>query len=316
MAQLQALLLSSEQAAAAVKPVLKEAAQLASLVKNDEAWITQYSGNGQNGEDSKRPPAPQDTTTGGHSNTNHIIPWICGDRVTSSGGEAAAGSSRRATIRSDVESNRVRELLRNAEIRKCQEQPEWRTDERWDKPRLAGERRRRIVRDKDAPEAPHEAPPSGYVIFVGLMTTKFRHDRGPEAQHHQAHVVQEISRLWRNQLSAKDQQHYHTMSEEIRSEYQQQVIEFRATNTFRPSERFVKLADGQGPWVHMGITQCNALEREVAAYDTVVFPPRPPSRDKEYQEREEASRLKRKRKLQMEAQQRRLRKAAVAQGHV
>jgi hypothetical protein len=306
MAQLQALLHTSEQTAQSVKPVLQEAAQLASLVKIDEAWINQYSSSIQNGEDNKRP-ASQDTT-GGHSNTNHIIPWICGG---SDG--AAARLQGEATIRSDVESNRVRELLRNAEIRRCQEQPEWRTDERWDKPRVVGERRRRIVRDKDAPEAPHEAPPSGYVIFVGLMTTKFRHDRGPEAPHYQTAVVQEISRLWRNQLSTKEQQHYHTMSEEIRLEYQQQVIEFRATNTFRPSDRHVKLAGGQGPWVHKGAAQRNQLETEVAGYDTVVFPPRPPSRDKAYQEREEASRLKRKRKLQLEAQQRKLRKAAAAQ---
>ena len=56
---------------------------------------------------------------------------------------------------------------------------------RWDKPRIPGERRRRIIREKDLPEAPPEPPPSGYVVFVGQMTTKIRHDR-PNVQHDQS----------------------------------------------------------------------------------------------------------------------------------
>jgi hypothetical protein len=56
---------------------------------------------------------------------------------------------------------------------------------RWDKPRLPGERRRRIIREQDRPDAPPDPPPSGYVVFVCQMTAKIRHDR-PSVQHNQS----------------------------------------------------------------------------------------------------------------------------------
>lgn len=56
---------------------------------------------------------------------------------------------------------------------------------RWDRPRLIGSRRRRIMREKDLPDAPPDPPPSGYVVFVSQMTTKIRHDR-PSVQHNQS----------------------------------------------------------------------------------------------------------------------------------
>ena len=58
-------------------------------------------------------------------------------------------------------------------------------DYRWDKPRKFGERRRRIVREKDLPNAPPVPPASGYVLFVAQMTTKIRHDR-PNLPHDQS----------------------------------------------------------------------------------------------------------------------------------
>lgn len=101
-------------------------------------------------------------TTGGHSNTDHNI-IVTGDERT----------------------DRVAELRRNLWRRHRLMQPEGRQEGRWDKPRLPGERRRRIVRERDLPEAPPEPPLSGYIAFVSQMTVKIRHDR-PNAPHDQS----------------------------------------------------------------------------------------------------------------------------------
>jgi hypothetical protein len=100
-------------------------------------------------------------TTGGHSNTDHVV--------------VRTGNERK---------DRIAELKRNLLRRSRAMQPENKGEDRWDKPRIPGERRRRIVREKDSPEAPPEPPPSGYVVFVGQMTTKIRHDR-PNVRHDQ-----------------------------------------------------------------------------------------------------------------------------------
>ena len=303
--ELKKLLKRSRATASASTKLLRQAARISQLVKKDKAWITYYSSNVQTSSSKRRPAAvaaaaaisssalSNQDTTGGHCNTNHAVPWIFQDG------------------KPDVESNRVRELIRNRFNRERLEQPESRTEERWDKPRAPGERRRRIVRDKDAPEAPLEPPTTGYTLFVFLMTTKFRHDRGIEAEHSQTAAMQEISKIWRNQIKEAEQEYYNEMALEIRKEYQDQVLEFRATNSFRPSARFIKLGDGQGPWVHKQPDERNALEAEVASYDTVVFPPRPPSKDKEYSERERQSKERRKEKQRLEAKERQARKRAL-----
>ena len=100
-------------------------------------------------------------TTGGHSNTDHVV-----------------------TFTGDARTDRIAELKRAMQKRAKAMQPENKGEDRWDKPRIPGERRRRIVREKDMPQAPPEPPPSGYVIFVGQMTTKIRHDR-PDEPHNQ-----------------------------------------------------------------------------------------------------------------------------------
>lgn len=176
---------------------------------------------------------------------------------------------------------------------------------------VVGERRRRIVRDKDAAEAPTEPPPSGYTIFVFLMTTKLRHDRGPNAEHSQTAVVQKISQMWRVHLKEEEQRYYNKMAEELQAEYREQMLEYRATDEFRPSERFIKLGNGKGPWVHKHAKDRNALEAEIASYETVVFPPRPPSKDNEYYKREKESKERRKEKLRMEAKEKYERKRAL-----
>lgn len=100
--------------------------------------------------------------TGGHSNTDHSI-------------------SRTGNVKMD----RLSELKRNLWRRHRAMQPENRGEERWDKPRLPGERRRRIVREMDTQDAPPEPNASGYVVFLSQMTLKIRHDR-PNVPHDQA----------------------------------------------------------------------------------------------------------------------------------
>lgn len=212
------------------------------------------------------------STTGGHSNTDHVI-QVTGDR------------------RADVIAEYKRKLKRRARAM----QPEHRGTDRWDQPRVSGSRRRRIRREKDLPIAPPEPPPSGYVIFVGQMTTKIRHDR-PHVQHNQIKVVQEISKIWKFGMSTADRQYYVDFARESRLEYERQSSEFRATGGFTPSTTFQKMQGG-GPWVRIALHEKNSLEREIATYQTVKFPIRPSASQKPSWEshREESQRKERER---------------------
>jgi hypothetical protein len=218
--------------------------------------------------------------TAGHSNTNHVVTWT-----------------------GDYETDRIAELTRNLLARSRFQLPEAKGEDRWDKPRVAGERRRRIIRDKDMPGAPPEPPPSAYVVFVGQMTTKWRHDR-PNERHHQARVVQEISKIWRFSVTEEDQKYYHDFVEEARREYKKQRMEYRATGVYTPSETIEKM-EGAGLWVRKNLEQKNALEKEIAGYESVSFPLRPPEYDDEYKKRDEESKQKRKLKRQCELEEKR-----------
>ena len=195
----------------------------------------------------------------------------------------------------DARTDRVAELQRAVWTRQRAHAPEARGEERWDKPRAPGERRRRLARHQDVPTAPPEPPPSGYILFVGHLTTKLRHDR-PHERHEQTKVVQEISILWRIGLTDADRQYYSDFSEQARAEYKQQWMEFRATGAYTPSTRFEKVP-GVNLWFRKQWEEKNALEKELASYETYSFPPRPPEFDEAYKQREEASKLKRKLKL-------------------
>jgi len=234
------------------------------------------------------------STTGGHSNTDHVI-QITGD------------------YRSDAIAEYKRKLKRRARAM----QPEQRGSDRWDQPRVQGSRRRRIIREKDLPSAPPEPPPSGYVLFIAQMTTKIRHDR-PAAHHDQIKVVKEISKIWKFALGDKDREYYNEFAREAREEYELQHEEFRATGAYQPSNVFTRLGSQghpyptatavniandttvnandhginhdidhdhdiyndvsiavNGPWVRIAQHEKNALEREISSYDSVKFPPRP-----------------------------------------
>lgn len=211
-------------------------------------------------------------TTGGHCNTDHIVTWT-----------------------GDPTIDRIAEMKRQLLTRWRSMQPESKGEERWNKPKISGSRRRRIEREKDAPEAPPDPPPSGYVIYVGQCTTKWRHDH-PNELHDQTRVVQEISKSWRIDLNDEERQYYTDFADALRQECKVQNLEFRATGVYTRSERFEKL-QGEGPWIHKNVDERNALEQEICTYETVIFPPRPPEYNDDYEKRQAESRHKRKLKL-------------------
>ncbi|KAL3937917.1 MAG: hypothetical protein SGBAC_007065 [Bacillariaceae sp.] len=209
-------------------------------------------------------------TTGGHSNTDHMV------------------------IRTgDVRRDRIAELKRNLLRRARAMQPEHRGEDRWDKPRIPGERRRRILRERDRPEAPPEPPHTGFVVFVGQMTVKIRHDR-PNIPHDQSRVVSEIAKNWRVGMSEEEKAYYNQFAAEAKQEYDQQVVEYRATGSFRPSHSFSRL-EGTNIWIRKHFQ--NGLEKEISQYPTAQFPKRPAAFDEAYNQREERRVLRRKLKV-------------------
>lgn len=197
------------------------------------------------------------STTGGHSNTDHII-QVTGD------------------YRADTIAEYKRRLKRRARAMK----PEERGSDRWDLPRIQGSRRRRILREKDLPTAPPEPPPSGYVLFVAMMTCKIRHDR-PNAHHDQIRVVKEISKIWKYAMTDADRDYYIDFAAQAKEEYDKQHEEFRATGSYKPSKIFTRLGnDANGPWVRIAHHEKNALEREISSYKNFKFPPRPEKAEK------------------------------------
>ncbi|CAJ1944413.1 unnamed protein product [Cylindrotheca closterium] len=209
-------------------------------------------------------------TTGGHSNTDHMV-------------------IRTGNERQDRIAELKRALLRRARAM----QPEHRGEDRWDKPRIPGERRRRIFRERDRPEAPPEPPHTGFVVFVGQMTVKMRHDR-PDQPHDQSRVVSEIAKIWRVSMSEEERAYYNQFATEARNEFDKQVVEYRATGSFRPSHSFSRL-EGTNIWIRKHFQ--NGLEKEISQYPTAQFPKRPAAFDEAYNQREERSVLRRKLKL-------------------
>lgn len=190
--------------------------------------------------------------------------------------------------------DRWNELKRNYQQRQRSMVPETKGTERWDKPqRIPGQRRRRIVREVDVnPNAPADPPPSGYIIFVGQMTCKRRHDH-PDQPHHQPTVMQDIARVWKDEMSDSDRQYYMEFAKEAQAEYGQQQMEYRATGFCTASRTYCRLG-GHGPWVRKRSQDQNGLEREISAYPSVHFPPRPPSHNEDYIRREWRSKVSRK----------------------
>jgi hypothetical protein len=139
------------------------------------------------------------------------------------------------------------------------------------------------------------------------MTAKIRHERGPNEAHNQARVLTEISSMWRSVLTNSEREYYQTFCEDAKAEYQTQLLEYRATGQYRPSDTFERI-DGTNIWVRRKPEEKNALERELAGYETFHFLPRPPDEEEAYQQRQEESKERRKQKLRLEAEVRRKQK--------
>ncbi len=95
------------------------------------------------------------------------------------------------------------------------------------------------------------------------MTTKLRHDN-PERHHDQISAIRRISNMW-NKLAPADKAHYSTMAREARAEYDERLMEYRATGLWNPYTTFEQLTTNKngvslegyrerttgsnGPWV-------------------------------------------------------------------
>jgi len=231
--------------------------------------------------------------------------------------------------------DRLAELRRNLEQRQRQQFPEHKRglEQRWDKPRIPGSRRRRIepqplatatakIAASSEPAAcdpPNDPPPTGFVIFVGQMTCKIRHDN-PDRPHFQPLAQTQICKIWKDDMSEQDRQYYMEFAQEARLEYVQQEMEYRATGYYTPSKVFQRLgnnnhnggtagggdgtttttttttiiSNSSGPWVRIDPQEQNGLEREICAYRTVHFPPRPAALNEDYQWRDWRSKVVRK----------------------
>ena len=91
-------------------------------------------------------------------------------------------------------------------------------------------------------------------------------------------------------MSEVDRKYYNDFAAEAKKQYEKQVIEYRATGSFTPSEECLKL-DGN-VWIRKHVQ--NKLEQEISRYPSCQFPKRPAKLDKAYNEREERSKFKRK----------------------
>ncbi|KAL7441577.1 hypothetical protein ACHAXH_010010 [Discostella pseudostelligera] len=227
------------------------------------------------------------STTGGHCNTDHVVP-----------------------MNPDGTINQLSEYKRMLKRRFRQTQNEERGADRWDLPRIPGGRRRRIKRAVDAISAPPEPPQTGYVIYVSQMTTKIRHDN-PHRAHNQIAAIRWISSMW-NELSPRDRTHYVTLAKDARVEYEERLLEYRATGSWSPYTTFTRLMTNKngvdcrgmnerstgssGPWVRIPYEAKNALEKEIETYEQVIFPPRPVELEEVHEQRLEESKKKRKEK--------------------
>ena len=225
------------------------------------------------------------STTAGHSNTDHIVQQ-----------------------NPDGTTNKLCEYKRRMKQRISRAQTEERGGDRWDLPRIPGGRRRRIKRDVDAPSAPPEPPHAGYIIYVSQMTTKLRHDN-PKRHHDQISAVRRIAKMW-HRLSDNEKDHYTQLVADSQAEYKTRVREFRATGAWQPYTTIERLKNkngveivadrktgSQGPWVRIPYEKKNDLEKELEAYDQVIFPPRPSEMEEEHQKRLEESKERRKKKI-------------------
>mmetsp|Transcript_31562 Transcript_31562/g.65611 ORF Transcript_31562/g.65611 Transcript_31562/m.65611 type:complete len:413 (+) Transcript_31562:131-1369(+) len=264
------------------------------------------------------------STTGGYSNTDHIIKY---DPVT---GEIDKLSEYKRKYKRRVRQANMDELNiatsysnstnnnANGSNGHSNGRKNTITTYKWDLPRIPGGRRRRIKRDTDSPTAPPRPPEQGYLIFVSQMTTKLRHDN-PDRHHDQISAIRRISPMWHS-MSEEERGHYNDLARDAKEEYAELLREYRATGSYGPFRCIEKVRDKKksgedekedvtveeehrnslGPWVRIPYERKNALEKEIDTYDVVCFPPRPPEMNEDYERRMKESRARRRRKIREE----------------
>ena len=119
--------------------------------------------------------------------------------------------------------------------------------------------------------------------------------------------------MW-NGMSKKDRNHYVQLAKDARTEYEERLMEYRATGNWAPFSTIIRLENNKngvvcrstlerityGPWVRIPLEQKNELEKELEAYDQVIFPPRPAGMEEEHETRVKESLEKRRKKIREE----------------
>ena len=75
-------------------------------------------------------------------------------------------------------------------------------------------------------------------------------------------------------MNDDDRKYYNDFCKDLRSEYDVQYREYKATGSYKASNVFERL-HGDGPWTRKAFHEKNSLEREISSYKSVKFPPRP-----------------------------------------
>jgi len=75
-------------------------------------------------------------------------------------------------------------------------------------------------------------------------------------------VTPKVSFLWKT-MDENDRAYYLEFIEDYRSEYQQLLLEYRATGEYDPSKSQFERLPGKGPWVRRNILRKNTLELEL-----------------------------------------------------
>ena len=114
-------------------------------------------------------------------------------------------------------------------------------------------------------------------------------------------------------MPQKERVHYKQLAKDATREYEDRLIEYRATGSWTPYTSFerltrnrngVEVADrgpgNQGPWVRLPSEEKNELECELDTYEQVIFPPRPKEMEEEHERKVRESKAKRRRKIEEE----------------
>ena len=117
-------------------------------------------------------------------------------------------------------------------------------------------------------------------------------------------------------MPRKQREHYTKLARDARAEYQNRLMEYRATGHWATFTTIARLGNnkngeisrtavernsgGNGPWVRIPYSEKNDLEKEIDTYDQVIFPPRPEGMEEEHERKMAESKERRRKKIQEE----------------